>query len=159
MDVLFGKERADKLRATLPGLSPADRENAIVEELAQSLKFLGGSFVLPFTFNDENANRTKQDLIFVTRNFKGYEIMKEIMAKESSEHVQGVPSFECLGTLSDAFRTNSTTDDLADMLLNAFSGETVTMNDIYSRHIAGKPYIIIVRITNKHLSLLKHKEN
>ena len=94
MDVLFGKERADKLRATLSGLSPADRENAIIEELAQSLKALGGSFVLPFTFKDENANRTKHHLIFVTKHFKGYEIMKEIMAKESSEHVQGVPSFE-----------------------------------------------------------------
>ncbi len=144
MDALFGKERADKLRAALSGLNPADRENAIVEELAQSLKALGGSFVLPFTFKDENANRTKQHLIFVTKNFKGYEIMKEIMAKESSEHVQGVPSFE-FSPASERyqmlFELSRPLDDLAEMLLSAFSGETATMNDIYFRHSLGKPYI------------------
>jgi three-Cys-motif partner protein len=144
MDVLFGRERADKLRATLPGLSPADRENAIVEELAQSLKSLGGSFVLPFTFKDENANRTKQHLIFVTKHFRGYEIMKEIMAKESSEHVQGVPSFE-FSPASERyqmlFELSRPLDDLADMLLNDFAGETATMRDIYLRHSVGRPYI------------------
>jgi three-Cys-motif partner protein len=144
MDALFGKERADKLRATLPGLNPADRENTIVEELAQSLKALGGSFVLPFTFRDENANRTKQHLIFVTKNFKGYEIMKEIMSKESSEHVQGVPSFE-FSPASERYRMlfelSRPLDDLADMLLNDFAGETATMRDIYLRHSVGRPYI------------------
>ena len=144
MDVLFGKERADKLRATLSGLGPADRESAIVEELAQSLKSLGGSFVLPFTFKDENANRTKQHLIFVTKDFKGYEIMKEIMAKESSEHVQGVPSFE-FSPASERypllFEFSRPLDDLAEMLLNEFASEKMTMKDIYLRHSVGRPYI------------------
>jgi len=144
MDVLFGKERADKLRATLSGLSPADRENAIIEELAQSLKALGGSLVLPFTFKDENANRTKHHLIFVTKHFKGYEIMKEIMAKESSEHVKGVPSFE-FSPASERypmlFELSRPLDDLAEMLLNDFAGETASMKSIYSRHSVGRPYI------------------
>jgi len=144
MDVLFGKERADKLRATLAGLSPADREIAIVEELAQSLKSLGGGFVLPFAFKDENANRTKQHLIFVTKHFRGYEIMKEIMAKESSDHVQGVPSFE-FSPASERypmlFELSRPLDDLADMLLTDFAGETAIMKDIYSRHSVDRPYI------------------
>src|SRR6267378_68957 len=144
MDVLFGKERADKLRATLSGLSPADRESAIVEELAQSLKSLGGGFVLPFAFKDENANRTKQHLIFVTKYFRGYEIMKEIMAKESSDHVQGVPSFE-FSPASERypmlFELSRPLDDLADMLLTDFAGETAIMKDIYSRHSVDRPYI------------------
>jgi len=144
MDVLFGTERADKLRARLSGLAPADRESLIVEELAQSLKFLGGSYVLPFTFKDDNGRRTMQHLIFVTKAFKGYEIMKEIMAKESSEHVQGVASFE-FSPASERypllFELSRPLDDLADMLLNDFAGETVTMKNIYLRHCVGKPYI------------------
>lgn len=144
MNVLFGLERADKLRANLFALVPEDRENMIVEELAQSLKSLGASFVLPFTFKDEKGSRTKHHLIFVTKHRKGYEIMKEIMAKESSEHTQGVPSFEFSPAternqmLFDLFRP---LDDLADMLLKDFAGETIAMEDIYSRHSVGKPFI------------------
>lgn len=144
MDVLFGKDRADKLRAALLGLSPTDRESMIIEELSQSLKSLGGSYVLPFTFKDEKGKRTKHHLIFVTKHFKGYEIMKEIMAKESSDHVQGVASFEfspaaeCFQLL---FELSRPLDDLTDMLLNDFAGERITMKDIYLRHSVDRPYI------------------
>ena len=85
MDALFGKERADLLRARLLGLRPEEREMLIVEELSQALKQMGASFVLPFAFKDERSDRTKHHLIFATKHFKGYEIMKGIMAKESSE--------------------------------------------------------------------------
>jgi len=105
----------------------------IVEELSQSLKSLGASYVLPFTFKDDNGSRTTHHLIFVTKDFKGYEIMKEIMAKESSQYTQGVPSFE-YSRVSERypmpFDLSSPLDDLADMLLNDFAGETTTMSDI-----------------------------
>jgi three-Cys-motif partner protein len=144
MDALFGKERADRLRELLPGLTATERETLIVKELAQSLKSLGGSYVLPFAFKDENANRTRQHLIFVTKDFKGYEIMKEIMAKESSDHAQGVASFE-FSPASERypvlFELTRPLDDLGDMLLDSFAGETITMEGIYFRHSAGKPYI------------------
>jgi three-Cys-motif partner protein len=47
MDALFGQKRGDSLRAKLSHLSSFDRENLIVEELADSLKEMGASFVLP----------------------------------------------------------------------------------------------------------------
>jgi three-Cys-motif partner protein len=94
MDGLFGESRADLIRRRLEGLEPADRETLIIEELSQALKEMGGRYVLPFAFKNAEGTRTKHHLIFITKNFKGYEIMKEIMAKESSEHEQGVPSFE-----------------------------------------------------------------
>ena len=144
MDVLFGVERANKLRATLPGLSPIDRESLILEELSQSLKSLGGSYVLPFTFKDENGNRTMQHLIFVTKDFRGYEIMKEIMAKESSDHDQGVASFEfspAAERFQMLFELSRPLDDLAEMLLTDFAGEKVTMRQIYVRHCIGRRYI------------------
>src|SRR5207244_1115556 len=66
MDALFGQARGDALRRRLSGLSSDDRENLIVEELADSLKQMGGSFVLPFTFKNERGNRTTHHLIFAS---------------------------------------------------------------------------------------------
>jgi three-Cys-motif partner protein len=78
MDALFGTQRADLLRARLSGLGPEDREMLIVEELSQALKEMGAAFVLPFTFKNERSDRTTHHLIFATKHFKGYEIMKGI---------------------------------------------------------------------------------
>ena len=55
---------------------------------------MGGEFVLPFRFKNSEGTRTSHYLIFVSKNFLGYEMMKEIMAKESSANVQGVPTLE-----------------------------------------------------------------
>jgi len=144
MDALFGKERADLLRARLLGLRPEEREMLIVEELSQALKQMGASFVLPFAFKDERSDRTKHHLIFATKHFKGYEIMKGIMAKESSERVQGVATFEyshATETYPMLFELSRPLDDLAAMLLYEFAGQNVTMKDIYLRHSVDKPYI------------------
>jgi hypothetical protein len=70
--------------------------------------------------------------------------MKEIMAKESSEQIQGVPSFEfspAAERFQMLFELSRPLDDLADMLLNDFSGESTTMKDIYLRHNVGRRYI------------------
>jgi len=94
INALFGKERASELREKLQLLNPANKEIAIVEEICEALKEMGGEYVLPFRFRHENGNRTSHHLIFVSKHVRGYEIMKEIMAKESSTTEQGVPSFE-----------------------------------------------------------------
>jgi three-Cys-motif partner protein len=144
MDALFGEERADVLRVRLFGLRSAEREMLIVEEISQALKQMGASFVLPFAFKDERSDRTKHHLIFATKHFKGYEIMKGIMAKESSERVQGVATFEyshATETYPMLFELSRPLDDLAAMLLHEFAGQNVTMKDIYLRHSVNKPYI------------------
>jgi three-Cys-motif partner protein len=144
MDALFGTQRADLLRARLSGLSPEDREMLIVEELSQALKEMGAAFVLPFTFKNERSDRTTHHLIFATKHFKGYEIMKGIMAKESSEHVQGVPSFEYSPATENypmLFELSRPLEDLASMLLNDLAGRQMRMRDIYRQHSVDKPYI------------------
>lgn len=93
MNCLFGQERADGLRATLQGLAPIERETAIVEELAQALQELGGKYVLPFCFLNDEGTRTSHYLIFVSKHIRGYEIMKEVMAKQSSKADQQVPGY------------------------------------------------------------------
>ncbi len=94
MDCLFGTTKADCLRAQLADIEPVQRETLIVEELCQAIKALGPSYVLPFRFKDDRGVRTSHHLIFVSKHFKGYEIMKGIMASESTSAEQGVPGFE-----------------------------------------------------------------
>jgi len=144
MDALFGQYPANKLRIKLNDISSQDRELAIIEELAESLKKMGGKYVLPFRFRDERGTRTSHHLIFVSKNFRGYEIMKDIMAKESSEIQQGVPSFEYNPASRQyplLFELSRPLDDLGDMLLSKYAGCKLTMEKIYEEHNVGTPYV------------------
>ena len=144
MNALFGKQRADDLRQRLRGINPHERELAIVEEICQALQEMGGKYVLPFRFKNDRGSRTSHHLIFVSKNVLGYEIMKGIMAGESSKSEQDVPTFEY--NPADAmylvlFELSRPLDDLASMLPNDFAGQILTMRQIYERHHVGRRYI------------------
>jgi len=144
MDALFGSKKADQVREQLKKLSPQERELTVVEAICEALQEMGGRYVLPFRFRHENGNRTSHHLIFVSKHVRGYEIMKDIMAKESSEEVQGVPSFEYNpATLKQPllFELTRPLDELETILLETFSGQTLTMKEIYNQHHVGKSYI------------------
>ena len=145
MDALFGKERADALRTRLAGLTPELREALILEELAAEIKALGGQYVLPFTFKNSSGTRTSHKLVFVSKSFKGYSIMKDIMAKESSTDDQGVPSL----TYSPAdasmpllFSLQRPLDELAESLLRDFAGQELSVRDLYELHSVDRPYVL-----------------
>ncbi|NJL68428.1 MAG: three-Cys-motif partner protein TcmP [Microcoleus sp. SM1_3_4] len=144
MNSLFGQERADALREQLKLKQPYERELVIVETISQALKEIGGDYVLPFCFKNERGTRTSHHLIFVSKNVLGYSIMKEIMAKESSSTEQGVPLFEYNSATQYQpllFELSRPLDDLENMLLNEFAGQTLTMKEIYNQHHVGKRYI------------------
>jgi three-Cys-motif partner protein len=144
MNVLFGKKRATRLRRRLTGLDSNDRERLILDQLSESLKEMGANLVLPFRFRSEIGNRTTHHLIFATKHFKGYEIMREIMGHESSEENQGVPSFEYSPAAEKwpkLLHVSSPLEELAEMLVIDFAGETLTMRDLYERHSAGRLYL------------------
>lgn len=161
MEALFGSDRVDAICAKIDKVSsPADRELIIIEELCTALKELGGKFTLPFRFK-KNGKRTSHHLIFVSKNFLGYEIMKGIMAKESSTQNEGVASFE-YNPMSDAlsrqgllFKLSQPISDLSKELLNTFSGQTLTMNEVYRQHNVDTPYIS----SNYKSALLKLEED
>lgn len=143
MDALFGPARAEELRGRIDGMSPAERESAIVESISEALKEMGGEYVLPFRFKNEKG-RTSHHLIFVSKHFKGYDIMKGIMARESSAAPQGVPSFEYDPTGSDElslFEPRRPLDELKGCLLRDFAGRELSMLQIYEEDSAGKPFI------------------
>jgi len=143
MNALFGKERADALRPKLQNVSAADRELLIVEELCKALNPTGDRFVLPFCFKDDRGRRTSHHLIFVSKNFLGYHIMKGVMASESSKHEQGVASFEY--SPADRkypllFEFSRPLDDLKKMLLSDCHGKKITFEKLYRTHSVGRRY-------------------
>jgi three-Cys-motif partner protein len=144
MNALFGQERADVLRKRVENLSPDEREVTIVEEIASALKEMGGKYVLPFRFRNEKGERTKHHLIFVSKHSRGYEIMKEIMAKESTRTDQGVPSFEYNPAdkrQAFLFEFTRPLEDLKKMLPKDFAGRRLTVGAIYEEHNVDRPYI------------------
>lgn len=145
MNELFGDARAEQLRKALKGLQPDQRELLILEELANALKEMGGNFILPFRFRNEKGTRTSHCLVFVSKHKKGYEIMKEIMARESSVLDQGVPSF----TYSPAdestpllFSLAQPLSELSNQLLERFAGMSLSMREIYECHHVDTPFIL-----------------
>jgi len=146
LDALFEERRADAVRQrlNLENPPPHRRESIIIEAICEALKEMGGKLTLHFRFKHENSNRTSHHLVFVTKNETGYNRMKDIMAKESSEHIQGVPSFEYSPTsknnpsLPGLYRP---LDELEGMLLDYFAGKSLTMKKIYELHNVGKCYI------------------
>jgi three-Cys-motif partner protein len=144
MKALFGEGRAEELGKKLKKLSPKERELTIIEEFGTGIKEMGFNYVLPFSFKDESGKKTSHYLLFISKNEKGYGIMKNIMAKYSSELNQGVPSFQyCNATKIQPFlfSFNRPLDDLSQMLLDEFEGQILTMNEIFRRHNIGKPFI------------------
>ena len=145
MDALFGPERAEELREKIEDLRPEDREVAIVEELAQALNPGGEWFVLPFRFMSASGTRTSHHLIFVSKHFRGYDIMKDIMARESSRREQGVASFEYNPAdrrFPMLFELSRPLDDLEGMLLDMFAGQTIPFRELYERHSVGRPFAV-----------------
>lgn len=148
MTALFGPTHYEIVNTKLKEIKePKLREYIIIEELCTALKELGGNFTLPFCFKNANGKRTSHHLIFVSKDFKGYDIMKDIMARESSSNDSGVPSFEYnpvdkhglkQGLLFNLTRPIS---ELGDQLLRDFIGQSIRMIDIYTQHSVDRPYI------------------
>ena len=142
---LFGQSRADVLREKIESVQPKQREFLIVNEICQALKDLGGKYVLPFCFKNKKGDRTSHHLIFVSKHVKGYEIMKSIMASHSSTSEQGVASFDFNPArerqLEFLFNLSRPLEELSNMLLDGFAGQSIKMKDIYKQHHVDTPFI------------------
>ena len=137
MTALFGEDRTKSLRDQLEGRNPEQREALILENLAGAIKALGGKFVLPFRFRNAEGTRPTHYLIFVSKHERGYEVMKEIMAKESSTQDEGVPSLEY--SPADArspllFSLQRPLAGLTGELLQRFQGRKMRMEEVYRAH-------------------------
>ena len=142
MNALFGDEIANELRTKLTNQNKLRRQTLILEALVEAIRSEGGCYVLPFRFLKDNK-QPSHFLIFVSKHFKGYEIMKDIMAKESSTEDQGVASFAYSPADESSpllFSLQRPLDDLSDMLIETFSGREIPMQEIYMEHNVDTPF-------------------
>jgi three-Cys-motif partner protein len=146
MDALFGKDRADKLRErfNMRQLEPHEREAFIVEEMKAALEEMGGEYVLPFRFRNPEGSRTTHHLFFVSKHFRGYEKMRDVMYKHS--HKEGtVANFEynpADARWPNLFELVRPLGDLEDMLLEDCAGMTTKLKPLFESHSKGKGFVI-----------------
>jgi three-Cys-motif partner protein len=144
MAAFFGTDRADRLRASLQGKNPFERQELIIKELKHALQELGAQHTIEYYFKDESGRKTSHFLIFATKHPLAYDIMKQIMGTESTRDTQGVPSFG-FNPLDSQDRQDSLfyrpIDDLGEELLQVFDGKTLTTEDIYRQHGLGKGFV------------------
>ncbi len=145
MAALFGADALVGLCQKLNGLRPEEREPVILGALKRALRTHGDRFVLPFCFKREDGERTSHYLIFVSKAFKGYDVMKAIMASHSSKLRQGVPTFTYVPppTHQQPGRLDFSRplDDLREVLLEDYAERVITLPQLYEEHSPDRPYL------------------
>lgn len=136
MNLLFSEKVLSELQRILKDKAPYQREEIILDKINDLFTDWGMEFILPFCFKSENGKRTTHHLIFVSKHPRGYTIMKDIMAKESSYKTDGVPSFEYI---SGRQRFNqmslfSPIEKLKKSLIVDLAGSTYTMVKLFEIH-------------------------
>lgn len=146
MNVLFGKTRADLIRRQFEShdFKAHEREAFIVQEMQNALHEMGGRFVLPFRFRNPGNTRTTHHLFFVSKAFRGYSIMRDIMYKHSLQD-QGVARFEynpADARCRSLFEYLRPLEDLEELLLTEFAGKTTGLEHLFEAHSPGRPYVL-----------------
>ena len=158
---IFGKECADKIRINIKDMDSNEREAYIINEFCKELSN-NNRYVLPFRFQSEKKNRTSHYLIFISKNFLGYDIMKQIMAKESSQIINGVGSFSYIPTrnqqLSFISSLNTPLENLEKSLISEMpKNKEIVVKNLYKEHSVGLPFIIknqkqvLLKLENKNI--------
>ena len=147
MRALF-EDQFDVLAEKVKGLPATEREVQVIESLCQAIKGYGTRFTLPFRFKNQDGTRTSHHLIFVSKDFKGYDEMKKIMYKESTSHEDGVASFEYnpRDLLSEKqhllFQLSAPLGELREDVLRAYRGKTINLESLYKEHSVDRPFVI-----------------
>ncbi|WP_223226181.1 three-Cys-motif partner protein TcmP [Sporomusa sp. GT1] len=146
MNSIFGEKRADWLRGKVRKMLPEEREQTILNELAEKLSNNRKNYVLPFRFIRAGGERTSHYLILVSKHVLGYTIMKNIMYRYSSEHNDGVASFSYIPVsnrqLSLLSLYDRPVDNLADDLCHCFAGKSLNVQQIHDLHHINTPFVM-----------------
>ncbi|MGH7391535.1 MAG: three-Cys-motif partner protein TcmP [Candidatus Rokuibacteriota bacterium] len=143
MGALFGAARLAALRTAIAGRSPAEREVMVMAALTEAQKELGGRFVVAFRFKMPGADRTSHYLVFVSKNFLGYTIMRDVMAKASSYSTDdAVASFEYTTSPPLFLPDGRSIEALAETLIIDLAGTMMTVAQVFERHSPDKLYVM-----------------
>jgi three-Cys-motif partner protein len=142
MEALFGAQRLAELRIAVRDRPSAEREEVVMAAVVDAMRALGGQYVILFRFKMDDADRTSHYLIFVSKNFLGYEIMRGVMAKASSTTIEGVASFEYNRNQLLFLPDGRSVEALAESLAADLAGVTMTVEQIFEYHSPHRLYIM-----------------
>ncbi|MDA7981228.1 MAG: three-Cys-motif partner protein TcmP [Alphaproteobacteria bacterium] len=139
MEAVFGKERLDNLLEEIRSLTGEARKSRILQTLTAAIREEHNvKYVLPFPFYNPSGRRSLHVLIFVSRHFKGYNVMKYIMRGVSSDDGR----FGYSRTGKDTLWLFPYSQPLnKDDLLKTFSGRVLSKKAIYEEHSIGKLFV------------------
>jgi hypothetical protein len=115
--------------------------------MAQSLRNVGGEYVLPFEFESLHGERTSHHVIFVSKEFIGYHIMKDIMSKQSTDNgevrrlVFTPTQSPQLRFLFELLRPHNK-QLLKELLHRRCAGKTQCVWDVYRENTVDTPYTL-----------------
>lgn len=150
-DLFFGPDKAQRLRELVDGLDPETREHVVMDGVQDMVQGLGALVPLTFRVYAGDCERTSHYLVFATKHFKGYEIMREVMAKECVFLGQEVPLFEYNPAPPPepdpqmALWEEPKPDHFAPLredLLQRFAGRSLTVREVFENHSLGQPYLM-----------------
>lgn len=146
MGELFGPVRFERLRPEVRGLTPNEREQAIMNAMTESLKSIGGRYVLPFAVKRHHGDRTSHYIIFVSKHFRGYHIMKEVMLGLSTSTGE-IGTLEFLPVQSPQLRLLDfdepySVSALKEILLRVCAGRKVRVLQAYQDSTVDMPYTL-----------------
>jgi len=143
---LFGTDRFTSLNKKLKTCQSGDCEAIILNEFAEAMRDIGAKYVLPFRFENKDQDKTSHYIIFLSKNFLGYNIMKQIMYNESSDKTQDVASFEYIPAKNQQLSLLSLfdrpLDELGNDLLKKYSKKNLTLTELYQQHSIDTKFII-----------------
>jgi hypothetical protein len=94
------------------------------------------NYSLAFKFKNDTGTRVTHAIVYVTKQPKGFRVMRDIMAKLSSTDDHGVPSYtycpaeKAKADLAPQLEFTNPIDDLALQLLRDFAGRTLTVEQL-----------------------------
>ena len=128
-------EDLDALKELMSGASPRDNEYRAVDFLSTCLRSRGVPYVLPMRFTDEGNDRTSYHLVLASKDFKAYELMKEVMRRICTDHTETVVPFEfnvrTTGPHQLVLPAFVPEHDLSGRLFERFAGSSLPFRDVY----------------------------
>ena len=125
----------ESLKSVLSGSSPSDSEYKAVDFLSSCMRERGVPYVLPMRFTMEGSSQTSYHLVLASKSFRAYELMKEVMHRLSTGHLEGAVPFEFV------FRERSMQqtpmpglrpeDYLHERLFSKFASQSLSFGDLY----------------------------
>lgn len=152
IDALFGADRAGRLREFLKkwcsekdsALRVARREAVVMSSLTSALKENYAEYVQTFCFKSATRTGTSHYLVFASKSDKGYELIQNVMAANSSWETDGVPSFIFLPPSANyqiPLDFSAPLLRLKREVQKMLVGRSKKMKEIWLEHSPGRNYI------------------